>query len=626
MMAEDFHETARSRPGVVPGTRLNGIYEIERLIGIGGMGEVYKGRAIQTGDAVAIKTIRPEMAENQTALALFRKEAAALHNLYHEAIVRYYVFSVDPDLGSPYLAMEFVDGEPLSEVLKRGALGYEAVRILQRRLAGGLQAAHELGIIHRDMSPDNVILPAGNAGRAKIIDFGIARSTLFGDATVIGGGFAGKFGYVSPEQLGLYGGEVTPQSDIYSLGLVLAEAICGRPLEMGGSQVQVIEKRRRVPDLSGIDSRLRPLLERMLQPNPNDRIPTMADVAAWQPETRQVARRRWPLIVGGLAGAAALAGIAIPLVQSLIIPRDAVPPGAQRDDAPPILMPTPGPGTVAELPQSERVPPSPEPPGPPVRQPTASEQPQVSPPVQPPTPPQQTSPQQTSPQQTAHAPQPAATDLPVPPPSPDQSKERLARYVRDYEGGDCFFLTPISLGPGEAAIEGFGSAPAAFQAFDEDFKRANRFEAKISLRLVTDAQCPAVNFMKQIGLNAERAPKLQIEAFNLRANEPLSGTVEGDGSRHFDVVLVADDGYVFNLAEYVKREGATARFSLRLERPGSQRARPQVVMVIASPQPLALLSSGKPIASDALFPLLADEARNRGITLDLAVKYFRLEG
>ena len=181
-------ETARRAQ---PGTQLNGVYEIEDLIAVGGMGEVYKGRAIQTGDAVAIKTIRPDLAQNQAALSLFRKEAAALHNLYHEALVRYYVFSVDPQIGSPYLAMEYVDGEPLSDVLKRGALGYEAVRLLQRRLADGLRAAR-LGIVHRDISPDNVILPAGQVGRAKIIDFGIARSTLLGDVTVIGGGVGGS--------------------------------------------------------------------------------------------------------------------------------------------------------------------------------------------------------------------------------------------------------------------------------------------------------------------------------------------------------------------------------------------------------------------------------------------------
>src|SRR5580765_8570922 len=92
---------------ISPGTRLNGIYEIDRQIGVGGMGEIYKGHAIQTGDAVAIKLMLPELAENEAALALFRKEASALHHLMHEAIVRYYVFTVEPVLQRPYLAMEF---------------------------------------------------------------------------------------------------------------------------------------------------------------------------------------------------------------------------------------------------------------------------------------------------------------------------------------------------------------------------------------------------------------------------------------------------------------------------------------------------------------------------------------
>ena len=140
-----------------------------------------------------------------------------------------------------------------------------------RRVASGLQAAHERGIIHRDVSPDNIIVPLGDVARAKIIDFGIARSTQFGDKTIIGSGFAGKDNYVSPEQVGLYGNEVTAKSDIYSLGLLLFYALTGQKLDMGGSQFQLVEKRRRVPDLGGVDMRIRPLLERMLQPDPANR-------------------------------------------------------------------------------------------------------------------------------------------------------------------------------------------------------------------------------------------------------------------------------------------------------------------------------------------------------------------
>src|SRR5260370_28317275 len=180
--------------------------------------------------------------------------------------------------------MELGDGQPLSDLLRRGPLGFTAVRVLQERLAAGLNAAHQHGIVHRDLSPDNVLITAGDLAKAKIIDFGIARSTRAGDATTIGSGFAGKYNYVSPEQLGLFGGDITAKSDIYRLGLVLAQCLTGRPIDMGGTQFEVLEKRRAVPDLQAIDRRFRPLLEKMLQPNPADRLESMAAVAAWRPE------------------------------------------------------------------------------------------------------------------------------------------------------------------------------------------------------------------------------------------------------------------------------------------------------------------------------------------------------
>jgi len=210
----------------------------------------------------------PDLAQNDAALALFRKEASALHNLHHPVIVRYYVFAIDPDLRRPYLAMEFVEGQSLSELLRHGPLTLEATGLLMRRVATGLQAAHEHGIIHRDVSPDNIIIPLGDVGRARIIDFGIARSTRPGDGTIIDGGFAGKYNYVSPEQIGLFGGEVSGKSDIYSLGLVLIETLTGQAIDMGGSQAAIVEKRRKLPDLGAIDLRIKPLLARMLQPDP----------------------------------------------------------------------------------------------------------------------------------------------------------------------------------------------------------------------------------------------------------------------------------------------------------------------------------------------------------------------
>ncbi|RWL78819.1 MAG: serine/threonine protein kinase [Mesorhizobium sp.] len=261
------------------GTQLSGIYELDERIASGGMGEVYRGHNIQTGDHVAIKIVLPEFARDQTILSLFRKEASILNHLSHDAVVRYHVFTIDPGIGRPYLAMEFVDGQSLFDIMRRGPMPSDDVRRLCHRLASGLSAVHQAGAVHRDLSPDNIILPGGRVERAKIIDFGIARSATVGGETLIGGKFAGKYNYVSPEQLGLYGGEVSEQSDIYSLGLVLAAALRGKPLDMSGSQYEVIEKRRTVPDLSDIDPDFHELIEAMLQPDPRDRPASMAEIA-----------------------------------------------------------------------------------------------------------------------------------------------------------------------------------------------------------------------------------------------------------------------------------------------------------------------------------------------------------
>src|SRR5262249_12749231 len=181
-------------------------------------------------------------------------------------IVRYYVFTIEPVLQRAYLAMEFVEGRSLLEILERdGSLPLPAVRALVQRIASGLQVAHEHGIVHRDVSRDNILIPGVDVSHAKIIDFGIARLTESNAGTVIGSGFAGKYNYVSPEQLGLFGGDVTAKSDIYSLGLVLVQALTGRAIDMGGTQFQIIEKRRVLTDLRSIDQRFPPLPETMLQ-------------------------------------------------------------------------------------------------------------------------------------------------------------------------------------------------------------------------------------------------------------------------------------------------------------------------------------------------------------------------
>jgi serine/threonine protein kinase len=304
-----------------PGARLNNVYEIERLVAQGGMGEVYRGFNIQTGDPVAIKMIRPEFSDDSEILDLFRREASILHSFTHDAIVRYFVFSVDPQLQRAYLAMEFVEGPSLKKRLGSGPLTLAEVRILQKRVASALEAAHEHGVVHRDISPDNLIMPDGDVRSAKVIDFGIARARRAGETTILGGAFAGKLNYASPEQLGLAGGDVTAKSDIYSFGLVLAQALLGRPIDMAGSQAELIDKRRVVPaELAWVEPTMRPLLQAMLQPLPENRPASMAEVAAWEPEPPKASRAlkapavasersgRTPALIGALIALLSLGG------------------------------------------------------------------------------------------------------------------------------------------------------------------------------------------------------------------------------------------------------------------------------------------------------------------------------
>jgi serine/threonine-protein kinase len=535
---------------VSPGTRLNGIYEIECHIGTGGMGEVYKGRAIQTGDPVAIKMLLGELVENEAALALFRKEASALHYLQHDAIVRYYVFTVEPVLQRPYLAMEFVNGRSLHEVLRDGPLPFEAARALMQRIASGLQAAHERGIIHRDVSPDNIIIPQGDLRRAKIIDFGIARSKLLGQATVIGSGFAGKYNYVSPEQVGLSGGEVTAESDIYSLGLVLYEALTGHPLNMGGSQVEIVDKRRKVPDLGAVDMRFRPLLERMLRPNPKDRPESMTAVATWplgspeptfslsgssqslrtqQPQAPSGDRSKWRAVLPllGVAGGAAIAY------------------STWKHD-----------GTTA-------------------------------------------------------------------PPPPDV--EKIRQFVEQYDGGECFFITPVGIGETAATLEGLGASPRPFETFDAAFRREQGFEPSIGLRQVTLAQCPAITFVS--GLRSERthAPRLQIDSVRLRNGDTLSGTIEGFGNRNVELLLVSEGGLVQNVSQWLRPGIGATTFSFGTRREALSGSQPQLLVAIATPKPFeSLRPSSAGEAAQFFTAVLAEGARTRQV-VSATARYFKLE-
>ncbi len=262
------------------GDVLNHIFAVKRFLARGGMGEVFVGANVITDERVAIKVMLPAMAADPNVITLFRREAQTLTRLHHEAVVQYRVLAQEPELGVLYIVTEYIDGTSLSDVLGTLQPAPEELGALLRRIASGLAAAHALGAIHRDVSPDNILLPGGRLAGAKLIDFGIAKDLDPGTATVIGDGFAGKLGYVAPEQLGDFGRTLGPWTDVYSLGLLILAVARGSDLGLGGTLVDAVDKRRAGLDLAAVPTPLRSVIAGMVRPDPADRLQSMAAVLA----------------------------------------------------------------------------------------------------------------------------------------------------------------------------------------------------------------------------------------------------------------------------------------------------------------------------------------------------------
>jgi TonB family protein len=264
----------RSRQ-IETGDVLNHIFEVKRFIKAGGMGQVFEGTNINSGERVAIKALLPALAADPKLAELFQREARTLTRLNHEALVQYLVLAKEPILGSFYIVTEYVDGVDLGEALGEVERSPAALERLLGRLASGLAVAHRLGAIHRDISPDNIMLPGGDLREAKIIDFGIAKDLGGNLPTLVGQGFAGKLNYVAPEQLGEHGGEIGPWTDVYSLALVILAVAQGAKVDMSGSFADALRKRRDGPELSSVPEALRPLLADMLRSDPAVRLRSM---------------------------------------------------------------------------------------------------------------------------------------------------------------------------------------------------------------------------------------------------------------------------------------------------------------------------------------------------------------
>ena len=206
------------------GTQLNGRYRLDSQVGAGGMSTVYKAFDITLERPVAIKLLHREIAADSDQIERFRREARAVAQLSHPHIVT--VIDAGEDDGRPYIVFEFVAGETLKERIKRlGRLPIAEAVAYAIEIARALGAAHQRNIVHRDVKPQNVLID--EEGRAKVTDFGIARS-LDEEGLTADGRVLGTTDYVAPDQA--LGHPCTAQSDLYSLGIVLYEMLTGQVL------------------------------------------------------------------------------------------------------------------------------------------------------------------------------------------------------------------------------------------------------------------------------------------------------------------------------------------------------------------------------------------------------------
>src|SRR5437870_5779498 len=214
---------------ILTGTRF-GSYEILSLIGVGGVGEVYRARDLHLNRDVAVKVLL-NLSTDPQRLHRFEQEARAAGALNHPNILA--VFHMGTYEGAPYLVSELLEGETLRQAVKRGPLPIRKVIDYGVQIARGLEAAHEKGIVHRDLKPENLFLTRD--GRIKILDFGLAKLTQpLGDVLEEArtrtrtdrGTWLGTAGYVSPEQV--REGRADARSDVFALGAILYEMLAGR--------------------------------------------------------------------------------------------------------------------------------------------------------------------------------------------------------------------------------------------------------------------------------------------------------------------------------------------------------------------------------------------------------------
>src|SRR5580658_2606960 len=266
-----------------PGTQL-GPYEIQSLLGAGGMGEVYRARDSRLNRIVALKILPSQVAVDAGRRARFEQEARAASALNHPNILS--VYDIGEQDGLAYIVSELIEGESLRESLRRGPLPVSRLLDIASQVAAALAAAHSAGIVHRDIKPENIMITRD--GRAKILDFGLAKqaSTVAAGAdetrTVTRtspGSVIGTAAYMSPEQI--RGEAVDYRSDIFSFGLVLYECITGKQPFERATSVEVMtailrEDPAELPE--SVSPALRQIVWHCLEKEPDHRFQSARDL------------------------------------------------------------------------------------------------------------------------------------------------------------------------------------------------------------------------------------------------------------------------------------------------------------------------------------------------------------
>jgi serine/threonine-protein kinase len=203
----------------------------------------------------------------------------------------------------------------------------------------------------------------------------------------------------------------------------------------------------------------------------------------------------------------------------------------------------------------------------------------------------------------------------------------VRRFIQQYDGGDCFFITPVAIGASAAVVEGLGASMAPFEALDRAFKRAQGFEASIGIRVVTPPQCPAITFLNKVRGEAARTPRISLGSVKIKPNETLAGNIENFANRVVELLLISEDGQVQNLSYLLKPGTDALSFAIDMKRAESGLGAnvPQLVMAVATPRVLDSLRQPTAMPADQFFLQVLSEAQRANLTINAAARYVTIQ-